>query len=93
MVPLRRRGPGPRPATSFNYIIQREVHTNHPQSPTCDNLVSDCPGLPTMSSSADACTGKETATTVDDLAKRFAVIEDLIRPLQPLAETVQKLAE
>jgi hypothetical protein len=44
-------------------------------------------------SSAGVGTGKESATTVDGIAKRFAVMEDLIRPLQPLAETVWKLAE
>jgi hypothetical protein len=37
--------------------------------------------------------GKELATTVDDLAKRFVIMEYLIRPLQHLAETVWKLAE
>jgi hypothetical protein len=37
--------------------------------------------------------GKELATTVDDLAKRFVIMEYLIRPLQHLAETVWKLVE
>jgi hypothetical protein len=66
------------------------VPTNTPQSPTRDNLISDCPGLPTMSGTG---MGKELATTVDDLAKRFVIMEYLIRPLQHLAETVWKLAE
>jgi hypothetical protein len=46
-----------------------------------------------MSSSAGAGTGKESATTVDDLAKWFAIMVDLLQPLQPLIETVRKLAE
>jgi hypothetical protein len=46
-----------------------------------------------MSSVAGAGMGKESTTIVDDPAKHFAVMEDLIQPLQPLAEIVWKLAE
>jgi hypothetical protein len=46
-----------------------------------------------MASSAGAGTGKESATTVDDLAKRFVIMEDLLWPLQPLTKTVRKLAK
>jgi hypothetical protein len=35
--------------------------------------------------------GKETVTTVDDHAKRFTTMEDLIRPLQPLADIGKNL--
>jgi hypothetical protein len=39
-----------------------------------------------MSSTIGAGSGKKSTTTVEHLAKRFAVMEDLIRPLQPLVE-------
>jgi hypothetical protein len=35
--------------------------------------------------------GKETVTTMDDHAKRFTTMEDLIRPLQPLADVGKNL--
>jgi hypothetical protein len=44
-----------------------------------------------MSSNADIGTGKESASTVEDLAKRFAMMLKLVHPLQPLAETVKNL--
>jgi hypothetical protein len=46
-----------------------------------------------MSSAIGTGMGKESATTVDDLARRFVIMEYLIRPLQHLAQTVWKLAE
>jgi hypothetical protein len=69
------------------------VPTNTRQSLTCDNLVSDCSGSPTMSSTVDVGSGKESVTTIEDLAKRFTFMEDRIRPLQPLLETVKNLVE
>jgi hypothetical protein len=45
-----------------------------------------------MTSSTGAGTGKESAMTVEDLTKRFAAMKKLLRPLQPLVETVQKLS-
>jgi hypothetical protein len=45
-----------------------------------------------MTSSAGAGTKKESAMTVEDLTKRFATMEELLRPLQLLTETVQKLS-
>jgi hypothetical protein len=41
-----------------------------------------------MSSTTSARSGKETTLTADDLAKRFAIMEEPLRPLQPLADTV-----
>jgi hypothetical protein len=45
-----------------------------------------------MAPTTNSGSGKETAPTVEDLAKRFAVVEDLILPLQHLADTVKALA-
>jgi hypothetical protein len=66
--------------------------SNSIASPTRDNLVSDCPGSPNMSSNAEVGTGKESACTIEDLAKRFAIMLELVHPLQPLVETVKNLA-
>jgi hypothetical protein len=41
-----------------------------------------------MSSTTTARSGKETTLTADDLAKRFAIMEEPLRPLQPLADKV-----
>jgi hypothetical protein len=38
-APLRRRGPGPRPATIFKYQLQNKVPTNLPNPPACDTKV------------------------------------------------------
>jgi hypothetical protein len=35
-APPRRRGPGPRPSTSFSYKLRRTVPTNITSSPTAD---------------------------------------------------------
>jgi hypothetical protein len=45
-----------------------------------------------MSSNAGAGTGKESGSTIEDLAKHFAMMLELVCPLQPLAETVKNLA-
>jgi flagellar biogenesis protein FliO len=45
-----------------------------------------------MSPAAGAGSGKETATSIDDLAKRFTAMEEAIKLLQPLINVVKKLA-
>jgi hypothetical protein len=45
-----------------------------------------------MPSSAGTGSGQDTAITINDLAQRFVIMEDLLRPLQPLVDTVSKLA-
>jgi hypothetical protein len=64
------------------------VPTNTPSSPARDNLVSGSQVPPTMAPATSSGTGKDATPTVEDLAKRFAMMEDLLQPLQPLADTV-----
>jgi hypothetical protein len=45
-----------------------------------------------MSPAAGSGLGKETATSIDDLTKRFTAMEEAIKPLQPLIDVVKKLA-
>jgi hypothetical protein len=45
-----------------------------------------------MSPAAGAGSGKETMTSIDDLAKCFTAMEEAIKPLQPLIDVVKKLA-
>jgi hypothetical protein len=44
-----------------------------------------------MPSSADAGSGQDAAIIVNDLAQHFVIMEDLLHPLQPVANTVTKL--
>lgn len=91
-APPRWRGPGPRPITAFKYNLRRRVPSNSYLSPARDNLVSDVPGSSTMSSSHTS-SGDTGVVTVADLAKRFATMEDLLRPLQPLMNKVAALEQ
>jgi hypothetical protein len=44
-----------------------------------------------MSPTAGSGLGNETATSIDDLTKRFTAMEEAIKPLQPLIDSVKKL--
>lgn len=90
-APPRRRGPGPRPSTSFKYNLRRRVPSNSYSSPAGDNLVSVVPGSPTMSNPPPVTSGSGDAVTTADLAKRMATIEELLRPLQLITDKFHSL--
>jgi hypothetical protein len=83
--PLRCRraieGPGLRPHTSFSCYLRRDIPTNVPVSPTCDNLVLVSPGSPTMSPSTGSGSGKETPPSFDGITTWLWLdrLEELVR--------------
>jgi hypothetical protein len=80
-APPHRRGPAPRPATSFKYHLRSSVRPYWCVSPTRDNLVSAVLGYSTMPLAAGLGSGKETAASLSDLAVRLDRLEEIMRAL------------
>ncbi|KAG8051244.1 hypothetical protein GUJ93_ZPchr0009g1684 [Zizania palustris] len=91
MAPPRRKGPGLRPVTSFNYHIRTIVSTNTFETLIGDNLVSEPSGSTSAAMSSPASIGSGTGVEVlkaildqqSSIMKRLDVIEKL-QPIQSL---------
>lgn len=90
-APPRRRGPGPRPVTSFKYSLRRNPPSNLLAR---DNLVSDSSGSDPMASTQNqldeiAKNLTSMAAQISDLARKMSTLE----PLVPLAAKLDKLPD
>jgi hypothetical protein len=77
MAPPRRRGPGPRPSTSFSYKLRRIVPTNILSSPIADNLVSRVPGSASVAHdmSFDSTVGDGAGTAAKEGDKELTMAD------------------
>nr|CAB3448966.1 unnamed protein product [Digitaria exilis] len=101
IAPPRRRGPGPRPATTFEYNLRRVPSTNSLPSLARDILVSDCSGLVSMA--VDGAVSADLEESIDEMGKTLSdlagKLSDLtnqfaaLRPLIPLAKKLDGIPE
>ncbi|KAG8083389.1 hypothetical protein GUJ93_ZPchr0015g6923 [Zizania palustris] len=85
-TPARRRGPGPRPVTSFDYNLRQIPSSNVSQPPVHNKLVSDKPCSVSMGS------GDGMKELIEKLAAKIDDLKTSLDKLAPLARVAEQLA-